>query len=462
MDQTADGKSGATLEELQALDQQHHMHPFTAAGSLRQAPPFLIDHADGCYVTGQGIRLLDMMAGLGCVNVGYGRKELANTAQLAMENLSYYHSFSAVSNPTAAALAGRIADLAPDGMNKVFFANSGSEANETILKLIAFYWRQKDMPNKRIVITRDYAYHGSTLATTALNGNPAMQEPFGIDAGPNVMRAAAPFWYRDGGDMTPEEFGLAAARSIEEKILEAGADNVAAVFAEPIQATMGAIVPPDNYFPEVERICRKYDVLLVADEVVTGLGRTGNWFAQETFGFQADIMTLAKGLSSGYGPISAVVMHDRVTEVVEAGDTIFQHGFTTSAHPVMAAVALRNLDIIAEEGLVERIKNDVGPYFEEKLQILTASPLVGEVRSKGLIAGIELVRDKSTREQYPLELSICEHVNQSVLLRGVIVRPTGNALVLCPPFTVSHAEIDFTIEALVGGLDDVYRAIMAG
>ena len=462
MDQTADGKFGATLEDLQVLDQRHHMHPFTSAGSLRPAPPFLIDQADGCYVTGQGIRLLDMMAGLGCVNVGYGRTELANTAQMAMQNLSYYHSFSAVSNPTAAALAGRIAGLAPDGMNKVFFANSGSEANETILKLIAFYWRQKGVPSKRVVITRDYAYHGSTMATTALNGNPAMLEPFGIDPDKDIKRASAPFWYRDGGDMTPDEYGLVAARSIEEKILEAGAENVAAVFVEPIQATMGAIIPPDTYFPEVERICRKYDVLLVADEVVTGLGRTGNWFAQETFGFKADIMTLAKGLSSGYAPISAVVMHDKVSEVIEAGDTIFQHGFTTSAHPVMAAVALRNLDIIEEEGLVDRIKSDLGPYFNTKLQILTDSPLVGEVRCKGLIAGIELVRDKTTREQYPLELAICEHVNQSVLVRGVIVRPTGNALVLCPPFTVTHAEVDFTVEALKNGLEDVYNAIVAG
>ncbi len=461
MEQSADGKHSATLEDLQALDQQHHMHPFTAEGSLRQAPPFLIDHAEGCYVTGQGIRLLDMMAGLGCVNVGYGRVELANTAQMAMQNLSYYHSFSAVSNPTAAALAGRIAGLAPDGMNKVFFANSGSEANETILKLIAYYWRQKGQPSKRIMITRDYAYHGSTIATTALNGNPAMLEPYGIDAGDSVLRAAAPFWYRDGGDMTPEEYGLVAARSIEEKILEAGAENVAAVFAEPIQATMGAIIPPDNYFPEVERICKKYDVLLVADEVVTGLGRTGNWFAQETFGFQADIMALAKGLSSGYAPISAVVLHDKVSDVIEAGDGIFQHGYTTSAHPVMAAVALRNLDIIEEEGLVERIRTDIGPYFEAKLQTLNESPLVGEVRTKGLIAGIELVRDKNNRKHFPLDLAICEHVNQSTLVRGVIVRPTGNAIVLCPPFTVTHAEIDFTVEALKNGLADVCNAITA-
>lgn len=462
MDQPSNDQHGMSLEDLQALDQKHHLHPFTAASALRQAPPFLIDNADGCYVTGQGIRLLDMMAGLGCVNIGYGREELSTTAQKAMQTLSYYHSFSAVSNPTAAALAGRIAALAPDGMNKVFFANSGSEANETILKVIAFYWRQLGKPEKRIIITRDYAYHGSTIATTALNGNAAMQEPFGIESGPDILRAAAPFWYRDGGDLTPAEHGLAAAKSIEEKILEAGADNVAAVFVEPVQATMGAIIPPDVYFPEVERICRKYNVLLVADEVVTGLGRTGHWFAQETFGFKADIMTLAKGLSSGYCPISAAVLHDDIATVIEDGETVFQHGFTTSAHPVMAAVALRNLDVIAEERLVERIHDDIGPYFSQKLQELSASPIVGEVRTCGLIAGIELVQDKATRTQYPIELGLCEHVSQAALVRGVIVRPTGNALVLCPPFIVSHAEIDLTVDVLQQALEDVHSALVAG
>lgn len=286
-----------------------------------------------------------------------------------------------------------------------------------------------------------------------------MQEPYGIEPGNHIKRAAAPYWFRHGGDASPEDFGLAAARDIETKILEAGADTVAAVFVEPIQATMGAIIPPDSYFPEVERICRKHGVLLVADEVVTGLGRTGKWFAQETFGFNADIMTLAKGLSSGYAPISAVVMHDDIADVVGAGEQIFQHGFTTSAHPVMAAIALRNLDIIEEEGLIQRIATDIGPYFDKKLQSLKDCPLVGEVRTKGLMAGIELVKDKKTREQYPLEWALCEHVNQAALLRGIITRPTGNALVLCPPYILTHAEVNFTIDALKAALNDVYDAV---
>ncbi|PCI59246.1 MAG: aspartate aminotransferase family protein [Kordiimonadales bacterium] len=451
-----------SLEELQALDQKHHIHPFTAASALRSAPPFLIDSAEGAYISGQGIKLLDMMAGLGCVNVGYGRPELAEAAAEAMNKLSYYHSFSAVSNPPAAELAGRLADLAPDGMNKVFFANSGSEANETALKLINFYWRKKGQPNKRIIITRDYAYHGTTIATTALNGNAAMLEPFGIDPGHTVERAMSPFWYRHGGDLTPEAFGKKAAKSIEDKILAAGAKNVAAVFLEPVQGTMGAVVPPAGYLAEVERICRAHDVLIVADEVVTGLGRTGHWFAQETFGFTADIMTLAKGLSSAYLPISAMMVHDSIVEVVEGDETIFQHGFTTSAHPVTAAVALKNLDILQEEGLVDKIRNDLGPYFLAKLKTLEASPLVGEVRASGLFAGIELCKVKETREQYPLEMGLCDHVGNAAMMRGLIVRPCGNVLVLCPPFIVSHAQIDFTVEVLADALAEIYTAIQAG
>ncbi len=459
---TTDIDAGASRQALQACDQNHHMHPFTAPSTMRMAPPFLIESAKGCFVSGQDIQLLDMMAGLGGVNVGYGRKELAETAAKAMEHLSYYHSFSAVSNPTAAALASRIAEIAPEGMNKVFFANSGSEANETILKIIALYWRKLGKPGKRIILSREYAYHGSTMATTALTGNPAMHEPFGISDGDSVVRVQAPYWYRKGGDKTPEQHGQDMVQALEETILKTGAENIAAMFVEPIQATMGAVMPPEGYLKGVEEVCRKHDILIVADEVVTGLGRTGHWSAQETFGFTADLMTISKGLASSYVPISAAVVHDKVTEVLEQGDDVFQHGFTTSAHPVMAAVALRNIDILAEEDLVGKVHSDTGPYFAEKLKTLEASPLVGEVRVCGLMAGIELTEDKTTREQYPLEIGICEHVNQAALVRGLITRPTGNVIVLLPPLIVSREEIDFTVAVLTEVLAEIYGKIQAG
>ncbi|WP_074519364.1 aminotransferase [Kordiimonas lacus] len=449
----------AILEQLQALDRMHHLHPFTDPQAVKKAAPFVIEQAKGAYITGQEIRLLDAMAGLGCVNIGYGREEMADVAAEAIRTLSYYHSFSAVSNPYAAALAGKIAALAPGDLNKVFFANSGSEANETLMKLAYLYWRRKGRPNKRILISREYSYHGSTLATTRLNGNRPMIEDFGLDGGADVIKAISPFWYRCGGDLEPEEFGVHAAKEIEKKILAAGADNVAAVIAEPVQGTMGAVVPPQSYWPEVARICKEHDVLLIADEVVTGFGRTGNWFAQETFGFQADMMTLAKGLSSGYAPISASVVSDEIADVIEGQSGVLQHGFTTSGHPLASALALKNIEIIGTEDHVTRVRTDIGPYFAKALKSLEDHPLVGEVRVSGLIAGIELAKDKETREQYPLEANICNHVSQMALVRGLIVRPAGNVVVLCPPFVITHAEIDFMVGVMRDALDETYKAI---
>lgn len=450
------------LEQLQSLDRMHHLHSFTDPQALTQAPPFIIEQAKGAYVTGLDIRLLDGMAGLGCVNIGYGHEEMAETAAEAIRTLSYYHSFSAVSNPYAAALAGRITSLTPDHLNKVFFANSGSEANETLIKLAHLYWRRKGKPSKRILVTRDCSYHGSTIATARLNGNQPMLDDFGLDIDSDIVRAASPYWYRHGGTSDPDEFGRQAAQDIEAKILAAGADNVAAVIAEPVQGTMGAIIPPSSYWPEVSRICEEHDVLLIADEVVTGFGRTGNWFAQETFGFKADMMTLAKGMSSGYAPISAAVISDEIAETVEAAGAILQHGYTTSAHPVTSALALKNIEIIERENMVPAIRTDLGPYFANAFSHLADHPLVGEVRASGLIAGIELAKNKETREQYPQEANVCDHASQMALVRGLIVRPAGNALVLCPPFIVTHAEIDFMVSVLSEALDETYKALNGG
>ncbi|WP_262694807.1 aminotransferase [Kordiimonas aquimaris] len=449
-----------TLEQLQEFDRQHHVHPFTDPETLKQAPPFLIDSAEGCYVSGQNIKLLDAMAGLGCVNIGYGRKELAEVASHVMNKLSYYHSFSAVSNPYAAALSAKIADIAPEGMNKIFISNSGSEAVETALKLVSLYWQRKGQPNRQTIITRDYAYHGSTIATAALNGNKEMGSQFGYGSNDHIVHAKAPYWYREGGDMSPDEFGVAAAQSVEQCILDAGPENVAAFIGEPVQGTMGIIVPPQSYWPEVERICRKYDVLIIADEVVSGFGRTGKWFGQEAFGFTADIMTLAKGLSSSYVPVSATVVSDDVASIIEDGSGLLQHGFTTSGHPVTCAVALKNLQLIEHEGMVEAIAVEKGPYLADRLNVaLGDHPLVGEIRTSGLMVGIELTKNKATREQYPLELGICNHVSQSALMRGLIVRATGNVVVLCPPFVISNAEIDFVASILLEACNEVYAAI---
>ncbi|UTW54545.1 aminotransferase [Kordiimonas sp. SCSIO 12610] len=449
----------AHLTALQGLDQKHHMHPFTDPNTLKQAPPFLIDSAEGCYVSGQGIRLLDMMAGLACVNIGYGNPEMAETAAIAYKTLSYYHSFAAVSNPAVAALCGKIASLAPANFNSVFLSNSGSEANETAIKVAHMYWQLKGKKSKRVIIARDNSYHGSSIVTAALTGNKAMQEPFGIEVGQDIRHAMMPCWFRLGGDMALDEFGIKAAQSIEEQILEAGPDNVAAFIGEPIQNALGAVIPPETYWPEVQRICKKYDVLLILDEVVTGFGRAGAWFMAEEYNIKPDIITLAKGLSSAYVPIAATIVSDEIASFLEANAGVIQHGFTTSAHPVTCAIALKNIEILEREKLVERVRDHIGPYFKQRLKILESHPLVGEVRSIGLMAGIELVKDKANREQYPLEGMVCNHVSQSALMKGLIVRPAGNALILCPPFIVSEQEIDLTVQALNECLSDTYQAL---
>ncbi len=449
----------AKLAALQGLDQAHHLHPFTDPNVLKQAPPFLIDSAKGSYVGGQGIKLLDMMAGLACVNIGYGNEAMAAAAAEAYRQLSYYHTFAAVSHPPAAALTGKIASLAPEGFNKVFLSNSGSEANETAIKVVNMYWRLKGKPEKKVLIARDHSYHGSSSVTAALTGNPSMQDPFGIEVGTDIRHAEMPCWYRCGGNLTPEEFGLKAARSIEEHILDAGPENVAAFIGEPIQNALGAVIPPDTYWPEVQRICKKHDVLLILDEVVTGFGRSGYWFMAEAYDIKPDIITLAKGLSSAYVPIAATIISDAIASTLEAEAGVIQHGWTTSSHPVACNIALKNIEILEDQKLVDRVRDDVGPYFKERLKTLESHPFVGEVRVEGLMAGIELAKDKATREQYPIDIAVCNHVSQSVLMKGLIVRPAGNALILCPPFIVTNAEIDFTVQTLSEALTAIYDAL---
>ncbi|GER06305.1 aspartate aminotransferase family protein [Iodidimonas muriae] len=450
-------------QQLRDADRLHHVHSFTDHSALQQnGGAFIAERGEGSMLVGEGnIRLLDAMAGLGCVNVGYGRKEMAQAAADAMQDLAYYHSFQATTNPHAAALAERIAKAAPGALNHVFFANSGSEANESILKLVRAYWRAKGQPNRQHIIARDYAYHGSTLFTTSLNGLPPMHEAFGLPLS-GVSHIEAPYWYRQGGDLDPEAYGKKAARSLKDKITELGADQVAAFIAEPIQVTSGVIMPPESYWPEIVAICKQEGILLIADEVVTGFGRTGHWFAQNHYGIEADFMTLAKGLSSGYMPIAAAVISDKVAEMTLQQGGAFQHGFTTSGHPVACAVALKNLDIIVQEGLVERAAK-MGAVLHSKLNTAIGDhPLVGEVRGMGLLAGIELVRDRKSRSHYPLELGLCSHVANAALMQGVIVRATGNSLVICPPFIITEAEIDVVVAALVAALEQIYGQLQAG
>jgi putrescine aminotransferase len=318
-------------KEWQDLDARHYLHPFTDFKSLAAEGARVIERAEGVYLyDSEGRRILDGMAGLWCVNLGYGRKELAEAAFAQMQELPYYNSFFKSAHPPAIELARRLAELTPPQFNHVFFTGSGSEANDTILRMARRYWDVRGEPGRQVVISRHNAYHGSTMAGASLGGMAAMHSQGGLPI-PGIVHIEQPYWFENGVDLAPEEYGLRAARRLAEKIEEVGPENVAAFIGEPIQGAGGVIIPPSTYWPAVQKICREYGILLIADEVVCGFGRTGRWFGNEYFGFEPDFMTLAKGITSGYQPLGAVMVGDRVAEVLIEQGGEFHHGYTYSA-----------------------------------------------------------------------------------------------------------------------------------
>ncbi|WP_028295144.1 aspartate aminotransferase family protein [Oceanobacter kriegii] len=428
---------------LQQLDAKHHLHPFTNTGSLNNKGARVITKADGVYLWDeQGNKIIDGMAGLWCVNLGYGRKELADVAYQQMNELPYYNTFFQTTHGPAAKLAEAIASVTPGDLNRIFFAGSGSEAIDTLMRLARHYWAIQGKPYRNILIARENAYHGSTLGGTSLGGMSGMHKQGGPLI-PNIAHIRQPYWYGEGGDLSEEEFGLQAAQALEEKILEVGPDNVAAFFGEPIQGAGGVIVPPSTYWPEIQRICRKYDILLVADEVICGFGRTGNWFGSQTYGIEPDMMSMAKGLSSGYVPIAAVAVGDRVANALAAHDEDFNHGYTYSGHPVAAAVALKTIDIMKDEGIVERVGNDIGPYFQKTLrESLADHPLVGHIDGIGLVAGVALMMDKASKTPFPSHVDIGTICRDHCFNNGLIMRATGTRMLLSPPLVISHEEVN--------------------
>ena len=442
-------------DDLKELDRLHHIHPFTDSKVLHAKGVRVIDKAEGIYIwDSTGRKVMDCMAGLWCVNVGYGCEELVDAAHAQMRNVPYYNTFFGTTTSVTTQLANKIASLTPEGLNHVFFTNSGSEANDTIIKAARFYWNLMGQPTKKLIISREYSYHGVTLATASVSGLEDMHPQASLPLPSFVEHISAPYWYQHGGDLKPQDYGLIAARALEEKILAVGEQNVAAFIGEPIYGAGGVMVPPDSYWPEINRICKKYNVLLIADEVVCGFGRTGNWFGCDTFAIEPDFMTVAKGLSSGYLPIAGAVFHDRIAEKIinEGGEWV--HGFTYSGHPTCAAVALKNLEILDEGGLVKRVQTDIGPYFQAALRTLQDHPLVGEVRGKGLIAGLELVKNKERRESYPEELGVAKYCRDLCLEKGLIIRAARDCLMISPPFVITKPEVDTMIDLLKQGLDE--------
>ena len=428
-------------EELQALDAAHHMHPFTDGNALAAKGARVITGARGIWLTdSDGRQLVDGMSGLWCVNIGYGRDSLADVAAAQMKQLPYYNTFFQTTHPPVIALAERVAQLAPDDLNHVFFAGSGSEANDTNIRMVRHFWAAQGKPGKSIIVARKNGYHGSSVGSGSLGGMVAMHAQGGLPI-PGIAHINQPHWYSEGGDMTPEEFGLARAQELETYIQEVGADRVAAFIGEPIQGAGGVIIPPESYWPEIQRICQQYDVLLIADEVICGFGRTGHWFGSQSLGIKPDIMTIAKGLSSGYAPIGGSIVSDRVAEGINAGGD-FNHGYTYSGHPMACAVALENLRIMEDENLVDRAA-EAGKHLAKTWQDRFADhPLVGAVESHGLLAALQLTPKKGSRSPFAADKgtvgTICR---DACFANDLVMRHVGDRMIVAPPLIITADEI---------------------
>ena len=368
----------------------------------------------------------------------------------------HYNLFFKTTHAPVAKLAEKITSLAPDHMNKVFFTGSGSEANDTVFRMVRRYWDLKGKPTKKAFISRENAYHGSTVVGASLGGMGYMHEQGDLPI-EGVTHVEQPYFFKEGGDLTQEAFGIKAAQSLEAKILELGEDNIAAFIAEPFQGAGGVIVPPASYWPEIKRILAKYDILLVVDEVISGFGRTGEWFASQYYDLKPDLMPIAKGLSSGYLPIGGVIVGDRVADTLIEKGGDFNHGFTYSGHPVAAAVALKNIEILESEGIVDRVKNDIAPYLQKRWQELAAHPIVGETRGLGMVAGLELVKDKTTNERIAPNCKAGGVCRDYSMANGLIMRPCGDTMIISPPLVITREEVDELIEKAVKTLDETAK-----
>ncbi|MDZ4104263.1 MAG: aspartate aminotransferase family protein [Hydrogenophaga sp.] len=434
-------------QAIQAADSAHFIHPFTDHGDLATRGSRVITRADNIYVwDSEGHKILDGMSGLWCVNAGYGRKELADAAYQQMMTLPFYNSFFQTTNVPAVQLATKLAALAPQvGGRKfehVFFSSSGSESNDTNVRMVRRYWDLLGQPGRKVIISRLNAYHGSTMAGASLGGMSGMHAQGDLPI-PNITHIGQPYFFENAlpGE-TPDAFGIRAAGWLEEKILEVGADKVAAFIAEPVQGAGGVIIPPATYWPEIQRIVDKHGILLISDEVICAFGRLGHWFAYEKFGIRPDLITFAKGVTSGYIPLGGVMVGDRVARVLIEQGGEFNHGYTYSGHPVACAVALANLELMEREGLVDRVKNDVGPYLAQRFAELKDHPLVGDAETCGFVAGLVLVKNKTTRQMFDADLGVGMICRGHCFKNGLIMRAVGDRMIIAPPLVMTRAQID--------------------
>jgi putrescine aminotransferase len=445
--------STRSTAQWQAADSAHFLHPFTDFKSLATKGSRIITRADNIYLwDSDGQKILDAMSGLWCVNVGYGQKALIEAAARQLGELPFYNAFFQTATPPAIRLAELLSEVSPPQFQHVFFSGSGSEGNDTVVRMVRRYWDVLGQPQRQVIISRRNAYHGSTMAGASLGGMSGMHAQGGLPI-PGIVHIEQPYWWQHGRHLTREAFGQVAAGWLEAKIQELGADKVAAFIGEPIQGAGGVIIPPSTYWPEVQRICDRHGILLVSDEVITGFGRTGHWFGCERFGFRPDLMTFAKGVTSGYVPLGGVMVGERVARVLIEQGGEFEHGYTYSGHPVACAVGVANIELIRSLGLVQRVRDDVGPYLAEQFRGLAEHPLVGDAETCGLMGALLLVKDKAHGAPFPGEISIGMVCRGHCFANGLIMRAVGERMIIAPPLVITRAQIDEMVALIRRCLD---------
>lgn len=443
---------------IQSLDSAHYMHPFTDTQALAERGARVITRGEGIYIwDSEGKKILDAMSGLWCVNIGYGRQELAQAAYLQMVELPYYNSFFNTTNLPAVKLADKLCTLAPQVADRhfthVFFSSSGSESNDTNIRMVRHYWASLGQPERKIIIARRNGYHGSTIGGASLGGMKGMHEQGDLPI-PGITHIDQPYHLENALEGESEnDFGLRMARQLESKILELGADKVAAFIGEPIQGAGGVIIPPASYWPEIQRIVDQYGILLISDEVICAFGRLGAWFAYAQMGYKPDLVTFAKGVTSGYLPLGGVLVGNRVSEVLIQKGGEFNHGYTYSGHPVACQVALANLEWMEKDGLVDRVHQETAPYLAERFTSLISHPLVGEAKTFGMMAGLVLMKNKQKRELFPADLAVGMACRAHCFHNGLIMRAVGDRMIIAPPLIMTRQDIDSMMALIEHCLD---------
>ena len=455
-------QSNDSASAVWELDRRHFLHPFTEFDSFEESGSIVITEGKGCEITdANGQKYLDSVGGLWCTNIGLGSREMADAIAEQVYKLAYSSTFTDMSNEPAALLSSKLAELAPGNLNRVHFATGGSTAIDSAFRLIQYYQTCRGYPDKIHMIARYRAYHGSTYVAMSLGNKQSDRSPKFRYISDTIHHVSAPYMYRAPDNLDEQTYCDFLVNEFEKKIEEIGPENVGGFFVEPVMGAGGVLVPPADYLPRMREICRNHDILYVSDEVVTGFGRLGHWFAsQDVFGFTPDIICSAKGLSSGYQPISAVIYSDQIHDVIAKADSdrYYPSGFTYSGHPVCCAAALKNIEIIEREGILEHART-IGKYFGEKLKQLEGLPLVGDVRGIGLMRCVENVRYLSTKELFPESVNIGKRISNAAEQLGLMVRPVGHLNIMSPPLTISHDQIDLVVDRLGKSIEQVAREL---